>query len=423
MPDFATHLRTVHFTLILACVVTFVSLIGGVGTEIERAHQQLLKVIQIKTDWSFWLNRWALEETKWLEKKGIIQWINMPSVIRVCIPNAQNWEFNLRGSPLQFFFTTPNGVHRVLAYAVRKSDGNLYFFSDTEQWPVTLDDFKTFWNLGDKVLVQIVERVDPDLYFIPTNGAETSYSWTAPCAANNTSSLVLRHRRSDDICSQRVLHKLQGQVFCGDIPKNPITVAVRVGIRDQRVSNNPRSWLVNDYSLQAAGTGFEKDFAALSKVTTHYGSLPLNQAMLILEAELQRSGERVQLIGLNLPLKMLSLTAVFIIVAIQLYLLLHLRQFQLSNKEAEIAWVGLYDNIIARLITLATAVVLPVCTVIYVVMLARFSWLNLVAVIGSALVAALSCPWLWKLPTRVRLGYVPIQIIKKAQRDRRKFGR
>jgi len=63
MPDFATHLRTVHFTLILACVVTFVSLIGGVGTEIERAHQQLLKVIQIKTDWSFWLNRWALEET------------------------------------------------------------------------------------------------------------------------------------------------------------------------------------------------------------------------------------------------------------------------------------------------------------------------------------------------------------------------
>ena len=174
--------------------------------------------------------------------------------------------------------------------------------------------------------------------------------------------------------------------------------------------------------IQAAGVGFEKDFAALNKVTTHYAELKLPQAQLVLEAELQRSGERVQLVGLNLPLKMLSLTKVAIILAIQSYFLLHLSQFQPSQKDAEIAWVGLYDNIYARLITLVTAVVLPVITTLYV-LYERFSPLNLVAAIVSALLAFWSYRWLWQLPTHVRLRYVPIQITKKAQRDQRNFGR
>jgi hypothetical protein len=387
-------------------MITFVALIGGMGTEVERAHQQLLKVTQIRSDWNFWLSRWALEETNWLKKKGITEWINMPSSLRVCIPSAQNWEFKLLGSPLQFYLSDPKINIRVLANAFRKSDGTLHFFADTAQWPVTLDDFKQFWNFGDHIWVQIIERVDPEIHFISAKGEETSYSWTAPCAAN--SGLDLRFRRTDNICSRIVTQKLSGSVFCGDIPKTSVTVAVRVEERGQRASSNLRSWLVNDYRLQAAGVGFEKDFADLSKVTTHYGSLPLNQAMLVLEGELQRSGERVQLVGLNLPLKMLSITTVLIILAIQLYFWLHLRQFQPLDKDTEIAWVGLYDNSVARWVTVVTGVVLPVGTIIYV-MLARFSLLNLVAVIFSASLAFLSTPLLWKLPSRSRLRYVPVR--------------
>jgi len=88
MPDFSTHLRTVHFTLILACMVTFVLLTGGAGTEVERAHQQLLRVIQIRSEWNLWLHRWALEEAKWLEAAGINRWTSVPSNINVCIPSS-----------------------------------------------------------------------------------------------------------------------------------------------------------------------------------------------------------------------------------------------------------------------------------------------------------------------------------------------
>jgi hypothetical protein len=399
MPDFATHLRTVHFTLILACMITLVSLIGGVGTEVERAHEQLYKVIAIKENWYLWLNRWALEEAKELEKAGINQWTKVPSQINVCLPSAPSWQFRLRGSPLQFFIVVPRGGQvRILADAFKKVNGVLQFQPPPEPWPVTLDDFKAFWNSAHDITVEVIESIDPEIHFIHADGTVEKYSWTALCPANSSSSLDLQYRRYDHVCSNRVLQKLTGPLFCGDIPKKTITVAVGVGVgdRSQRVMSNLRSWLVNKYSLQAAGVGFEKDFAALSKVTTHYAELKLPQVQLVLEAELQRSGERVQLVGLTLPLKMLSLTTVMIILAIQFYFLLHLWQFQPSQKDTEVAWVGLYDNLWARAITLVTGLVLPFFTIIFV--MAHSSWWYLILVTVSAVIAFFSFPLLWKLP-------------------------
>ena len=259
----------------------------------------------------------------------------------------------------------------------------------------------------NKIYVRIVEKVDPNLYLFHVDGKEDSYRWTNPCTAN-TSSLDLQYRGDANACSKRVPQKLAGQLFCGESSHEKITVAVPVVVREERVLSNLQSWLADNYKLQAAGVGFEKDFAALNKVTAHYASLPFNNAQLILEGELQRSGERVQLVGLNLPLKMLSITTVFIILTIQIYFWLHLRQFQPSDKDAEIAWIGLYDNSVARWGTIVTGVVLPVGTTIYV-MFARSSLLNLVVVIFSVLFAFLSLPLLWKLPTRGRSRYVPIR--------------
>jgi hypothetical protein len=401
MSDFATHLRTVHFTLILACVITIVSLIGGVETEVERAHRQLHKVTRIKSEWDTWLPRWAGEEARALEASGINQWTKVPSSIHVCIPNVRNWQFPLQGAPLQFSFSIQGKGERVFADAVRKVDGTLRFYSRVEQWPGTLDDFKVFWNSVNKIYVRIVERVEPNLYLVHADGNMDSYRWTNPCAAS-ASSLDLQYRGDAKACSERVSQKWAGPLFCGESSHEKITVAVPVVVREERVLSNLRSWLADNYKLQAAGVGFEKDFAALNKVTAHYALLPFNNAQLILEGELQRSGERIQLVGLNLPLITLAVTTVGIIVAIQFYFWLHLRQFQPSGKDAEVAWVGLYDNLFARAITLGTGLGLPLGTLIFV-MIDRRSWWILLPVIVSLVIAFFSFPLLWKLP------YVPIR--------------
>jgi hypothetical protein len=108
--------------------------------------------------------------------------------------------------------------------AVRKVNGDLQFYASTErQWPVTLDDFKAFWNSVNDMTIEIVEKVDPHLYFVHAEGTEDSYQWTPPCVLNN-SAIDLQYRRDDKVCSKRVVQQLPGQVFCGDIPNENTTV-------------------------------------------------------------------------------------------------------------------------------------------------------------------------------------------------------
>jgi len=84
-----------------------------------------------------------------------------------------------------------------------------------------------------------------------------------------------------------------------------------------------------------AGIGFEQDFRDLYRLTLPYMELTIDKAAEILDAEIQRSGERVEVLGLTLSLKVLSQAAAGIVILVQLYLILHLRQFQLLPSRGE----------------------------------------------------------------------------------------
>src|SRR5882724_1690093 len=396
MADLPTHVRTVHLTLILVCVVTMVSLGGVSPTELDRAQKQMRHITQIKAEWSQWLNRWGLEQVQSLERKGIRQGSGAPTGIHVCDPGIGNWSFQLKGSPMQFLLSVRGTGELVFANAVKKVTGDLQFYSPTQSWPATLEDFKTFWDSAIAIRVRTIENVSPTVHFISADGVDSTYAWAPPCASSSRG-LDLQFQ-GDRIYSKRVLQQFTEHLFCGDIPNEPATVAVPVAIREDRASGSLRSWLVQEYHLQAAAVGFDKDFAELNKVTAPYMLLPLDRAALVLDAEVQRSGERVQLIGLTLPLRTLSLTAAGIIMLVQLYLFLHLQQFQSPASDTErIAWVALYDNVFARLVTLATGVLLPITTCIYVTT-AHFSYWNLAFLLVSFMMAVCSVPLFWQLP-------------------------
>ncbi len=131
MADLPTHLRTVHFTLILACVVTMVSLGGVSPTELDRAQEQMRHITQIKAEWDKWLNRWGLEQMQTLERRGIRD-SGVPSGIYLCDPSERNWSFQLKGSPMRFLLSVRGeNDERVFADAVKKVNGDLLFSSGT----------------------------------------------------------------------------------------------------------------------------------------------------------------------------------------------------------------------------------------------------------------------------------------------------
>jgi hypothetical protein len=87
---------------------------------------------------------------------------------------------------------------------------------------------------------------------------------------------------------------------------------------------------------------------------------------------------------------------------IQLYLFLHLQQVESSVSDTQrIAWVALYDNLLARLVTFLTGVLLPVVTCIYVTIV-HFSWWNAAFGTFSFLIAIASIRLFWRLPRIAR---------------------
>ena len=399
MTDFVIHLRTVHFTLVLVCAVTIISLHGVSPGELDRAQEQMHQITQIKAQWNDWVVRWSYDQRQGLEKMGIGTGVSMPSAIYVCPETGKRWSFNMKGSPMRFLITEEGGTgDRIFADAVRKVNGDLKFYSRTDMWPFTLFEFKKFWNHSG-MKVQVVQSIEPNVRFISADGTDSSVQWTSSCSEQSYS-LTLELRRTDAVCSEMVLQKFPGQVFCADVSSEKLTVAVPVTLRESRIWEEPRSWLAKQYSLPISTLKFEKDFPELNRVTAQYMELPVERVAAILDAEVQRSGERVQMLGLTFSLKVLSQAAAGIIMLVQMYFVLHLKQFRLSSPHPDqIAWVATYSNEYAKFLTLATGMILPVTTCVYATSV-HLSYFNGICTLISIVLAVRSAPLLWQLPNQ-----------------------
>jgi hypothetical protein len=125
------------------------------------------------------------------------------------------------------------------------------------------------------------------------------------------------------------------------------------------------------------GGKFEESFQGLNEITRHYQKLELNNANQVLKAELQRAGERIEFLGLKFPERVISTWGALIIVIIQLYFWLHLRVFRArlspNSPAFNVAWIGLYADPWARLISLSGVSIFPLGVILYLV-LCNFSF-------------------------------------------------
>jgi hypothetical protein len=89
----------------------------------------------------------------------------------------------------------------------------------------------------------------------------------------------------------------------------------------------------------------------------------------ILGAELQRSGDRVEFLGLKFPERVISTWGAAIIIGIQLYFWLHLRILHLrmtpTGSGLDLAWIGLYSDFLSHVVLLASACALPLGVILY----------------------------------------------------------
>jgi hypothetical protein len=397
--DLSSHLRTVHFALIVTCVTSVAALVGF-PSNLASAKHELNAVQAIRSGWASWLDAFGVDQEDDWKRRGLLV-ADVPTWLYSCQPDGKNWSVRLLGSPIRLTLAGRGQfAERWLADGDTSPSSKTIHLVHPEQpdgWPKTLADFRDFWEAADNLQVSTVKTVAFEGHNI-LNGVDVNHRSlsVASCPGSASGFELTLRREAVPPCTELVDRAMGSQVFCtrGELAGGAL--AVPVTMAGGNVSTL-RSWLLRRFNIEAPGLGFSTDFPRLAEATTTYAGLPLNNVQLVLDHEIERSSERLQVMGVTLSVRFLGQTAVALVVLIQFYLLIHLQRFALFPEAADSAWVGFYDHLTARLATVLTAVLLPTVTVAYVA-LSQFSWWA----IGSWTILSLAIALVtWRLLGRV----------------------
>jgi hypothetical protein len=152
-------------------------------------------------------------------------------------------------------------------------------------------------------------------------------------------------------------------------------------LREQLPPENRLAW---------KGGPFAETFAELQEVTKGREAASFEVWHEALKAELNRSGDSLEAFGLKVPAQTTTLWGTALLLGVQFYFLIHLMELSqkllLSDPGWEVAWVGVYRGRLARILFRASALLLPVGTVIVLgfkaILIGESKWLWLIPVIG-----------------------------------------
>jgi hypothetical protein len=165
--------------------------------------------------------------------------------------------------------------------------------------------------------------------------------------------------------------------------------------------------LAREFNFQSVGDSFERTFSELHHVTQPYQELSLESVKAILEGELRRAGERIQFLGINVTEQSLTNWGIVLIFVIQLYFLVHIMELLSwlgpADPARNVAWIGLYPGIIARLTSISTAAVLPIGVQVYLALTREFSWPSMTVLVGAFPAAFITAILLYRIARAQRV--------------------
>jgi hypothetical protein len=116
---------------------------------------------------------------------------------------------------------------------------------------------------------------------------------------------------------------------------------------------------------------FAQTFPDLAALSDGLGALQPEQVAKVLRNLRERTGKEVEVSGLKLPLEVITRWGLIVVLAIQLYFWIDLRNFlakAVTPGMLDVPWIGLYPDRLSHSVFWASAIVLPVFTVCFLVL-------------------------------------------------------
>lgn len=375
------QIRTVHFTLTIACLALIMATEFSTPTTVQRAHQDLLAiqsgVPSVPETWLDDLARAAFAQTIRTQRadRGFARHIRVALTVAQKYGNFDIPPFSVEG--------VLRGDFSLLEPDPPQPPDNVIDFSKPSPFKLYGDRF------GGSKGYQF--NVGPAKFELEGNISRFAQAWD------------FLKRSHDLVVPVRLQHRLivgfpmvaEGKSVTIDdltegIGKSQIDVAefgaytfyqeqgwafvfentVAIPAEIEKYPVNLLARFVSLTHLETKPDGaprplvsFVDAFPELNTVTATYQQLPLDKARAIIEAELARGGGDFEFLGAKFPAASIGSWGLVILVALEIYFWLHLSQLQkIASREqlkSTSGWVGAYNNRVAQGLTLASTVMFP----------------------------------------------------------------
>ncbi len=404
MSEIVTHLRTVHFSLLIVCFALYGLAVAGKSSDFNKALEQLASIDEV-------IGRW---EPEWLENAAALLVDQQDSALRADINLGVECNFNcgetkawmpngpvvstkglrLRSTNKWTFLPLPGDLLK-LAYPEdtpdpRDKSGPLWsrpgklsrkdpqfiqpvptdysqsFRPFKVAAPQTLKEFETLWNgLGSvsaTVTFALEQPIGRVAIGVTDESLDTLYVADKPDIDWPGAALRLEPMTEymkawwRDITEHELRPEYQ---YIGHTPWGEIFVPVLV----DQFQLNTLSAFIDYYNTPWGPGSFARNFPELSALTIDISDYNFDKLKSILERESSKAQDDIELFGLTIPAVVIAKWGSLIIVIVQLYFILHLRALRQQTgptRDLTLApWIGVYPDMLSRMTTAVSACLLP----------------------------------------------------------------
>jgi hypothetical protein len=430
LSGFAEHLRLIHFTLIVACLIAIVAATSQSPSSASRAYDQTNQVLSIQERWKAgeWLENALIEHQRTIvqkmqiseaKKADFVEWIRNPKATQYIALRA---EFILRGKPAYYIMnirpmwrlaaarprdTWAESVGRSLAPSNRWFEDNASVSDDDWEAVIprmeNLNNAKFVWNslyrynhlvlpkgfeISDATGWAISSREEPAvLKQHPEILPEDVAAQAIPLRVQRPPLLLPRaevikilsdpslRREGASKQYEIALRLIKGDnANCYLIARYFRLLILRVDCVGESVSL--QSKLINELPPLPSLGDFPRSFPDLDELGKNLSSLDISDLGAVFLAERNRASEKIEVLGAKLPSETAANWSIMIILAVAVYLYVTFRDFARrvtpDDKAWDVPWIGTSSDPVSQAAFFVTMAILPGT-------IAFISWKNLSA--------------------------------------------
>lgn len=355
--DLLEQLRTVHFALLLLCLATVVVILTPDFGALSMALEQVRDLSFIKAKWSSNFFEGAIADgiatfgTCVNAPRPITEAVSLPAIVGPFnLIITRKWDLHYEGLKLPL---EPQTIEKVPIL----------------RQPKTVQDFKNLW---DARLVVSCPR--PNLN--PAEG-DPAHGWdvgahryagtgmqTIHLVRSNKpypiKNFIWRGAQPSMGWDRAGLLETSNEHWWWVIPTRGSPTDLETHVL--RMQNILQRLAQNRSDISDAP--FDVNFPNLKQLASDQQAMSLDQLQKQLESKLAEANGGFTAFSIKFPTEVSRRWAVFFIVIAQLYFSVHFAEYCRRGRPSEdVAWIGAYDRIGARLLTWATVYVLPVVVV------------------------------------------------------------